>query len=71
MKKIINTIENDKRTSTQNLMQDIWNAIDEGITDFEISACGQHNIGGSVWSKNGENLKKLNDVFFAQDDTWV
>ncbi|MBO5446802.1 FAD-dependent oxidoreductase [bacterium] len=55
-KKIINTVENDKRTSTQNLMQDIWNAIDEGITDFEISACGQHNIGGSVWSKNSENL---------------
>ena len=55
-KKIINTIENDKRTSTQNLMQEIWCAIDEGITDFEINACGQHNIGGSVWSKNGEDL---------------
>jgi glutamate synthase domain-containing protein 3 len=56
MKKIINTIENDKRTSTQNLMQEIWNAIEEGATDFEINACGQHNIGGSVWSKNGEDL---------------
>ena len=55
-KKIINTVENDKRTSTQNLMQEIWCAIDEGITDFEINACGQHNIGGSVWSKNGEDL---------------
>ena len=55
-KKVINTIENDKRTSTQNLMQEIWNAIDEGITYFEIDACGQHNIGGSVWSKNGEDL---------------
>ena len=36
MKKIINTIENDKRTSTQNLMQEIWSAIEEGATDFEI-----------------------------------
>lgn len=56
MKKYINTIENDKRVSTQNLMQDIWNAVDEGYTDFEITACGQHNIGGSVWSKDGKDL---------------
>ena len=56
MKKIINTIENDERLSTQNLMQEIWTAIDEGCNDFEIDACGQHNIGGSVWSKNGEDL---------------
>ncbi len=56
MKKLINTIENDKRISTQNLMQEIWSAIDDGVTDFEINACGQHNIGGSVWSKNGDDL---------------
>jgi len=55
-KKIINTIENDKRTSTQNLMQEIWNAINNGCTDFEINACGQHNIGGSVWSRDGSDL---------------
>ncbi len=55
-KKTINTIENDKRTSTQNLMQEIWSAIENGVTDFEINACGQHNIGGSVWSKTGEDL---------------
>ena len=53
---LINTIENDKRTSTQNLMQEIWNAIADGYTDFEIDACGQHNIGGSVWSKTGDEL---------------
>lgn len=52
----INTIENDKRISTQDLMQQIWDAITEGYTDFEINACGQHNIGGSVWSKNGSEL---------------
>ncbi len=56
MKKYINTIENDKRTSTQNLMQEIWDAIDNGCTEFEINACGQHNIGGSVWSKDGSPL---------------
>ena len=55
-KKIINTIENEKRTSTQSLMQQIWSAIDEGYNDFEINACGQHNIGGSVWSKDGSEL---------------
>lgn len=55
-KKIINTIENDKRTSTQELMQNIWSAIEDGCTDFEINACGQHNIGGSVWSKDGSDL---------------
>lgn len=52
----INTIESDKRISTQNLMQEIWTAIDEGYTDFEINACGQHNIGGSTWSKDGSEL---------------
>ena len=55
-KYVINTIENDKRTSTQNLMQKIWSAVDDGFTDFEIDACGQHNIGGSLWSKNGDEL---------------
>lgn len=56
MKKVIDTIENNKRTSTQNLMQEIWSALEEGYNDFEINACGQHNIGGSVVSKNGEDL---------------
>lgn len=56
MKKVINTVNNNERESTQNLMQEIWNSIDEGYTDFEINACGQHNIGGSVWSKDGSDL---------------
>ena len=55
-KMAIKTIKNNKRTSTQNLMQEIWSAIDDGYTDFEIEASGQHNIGGSVWSKNGSEL---------------
>ena len=56
MKKVINTIENNKRISTQNLMQEIWAGVEKGYTDFEINACGQHNIGGSLWSKTGEEL---------------
>ena len=54
MKKIIETVkEEDNRISTQALMQEIWEGIEEGCNDFEIKACGQHDIGGSVWSKNG------------------
>lgn len=56
MEKIINTIENNKRTSTQNLMQEIWQEVENGCTDFKINACGQHNIGGSVWNKDGKEL---------------
>ena len=56
MKKIINTIENNKRISTQSLMQEIWESIYDGYNDFEINACGQHNIGGSLWSKNDKEL---------------
>ena len=55
-KLVINTIENENRVSTQNLMQQIWNAIEEGCTEFDINACGQHNIGGSVWSRDGSDL---------------
>ena len=54
--KKIETIINNERKSTQTLMKEIWQAVDEGCTEFEINACGQHNIGGSVWSKNGEEL---------------
>lgn len=57
MKKYIETVKNeDDRMSTQALMQEIWDGIEQGCNDFEIKACGQHDIGGSVWSKNGEDL---------------
>jgi len=48
----IKTLENNERMSTQQLLQAIYQKIDEGYTDFEIDACGQHNIGGSLWAKN-------------------
>ena len=56
MKKFIDTLKNNERMSTQDLMQEIWDGINSGVNDFEINACGQHNIGGSVWSKNQEPL---------------
>lgn len=52
----IQTLENNNRLSTQELLQIIYEKIEEGYTEFEIDACGQHNIGGSVWSKNFEKL---------------
>ena len=42
--------------STQELLQTINQKIEEGITEFDIEACGQHDIGGSSWSKEGKNL---------------
>ena len=58
MKKVkINALENNIRMSTQSLLQLIEEKIEEGYTDFEINACGQHDIGGSAWSrKDGKEL---------------
>ncbi len=47
----INTLENNERMSTQNLLQLIEQKIEEGYTCFDIKACGQHDIGGSAWAK--------------------
>lgn len=48
----IETLKDNKRMSTQDLLQLITAKIDEGYTNFEIDACGQYNIGGSSWAKN-------------------
>lgn len=52
----INTCENNNRMSTQELLQTICRDVEAGCTNFEINACGQHDIGGSVWSKDGKQL---------------
>lgn len=41
----IQTLINDVRMSTQELLQLINTKIEEGVNEFEIDACGQHNIG--------------------------
>ena len=48
----IETLVNENRMSTQELLQLIQAKIDEGYTDFEINGCGQHNIGGSSWARD-------------------
>jgi len=48
----IKTLNDNNRMSTQELLQLITAKIEEGYTDFEIEACGQHNIGGSSWAKD-------------------
>ncbi|MBR1373730.1 4Fe-4S binding protein [bacterium] len=48
----IETLIENNRMSTQELLQLITSKLEEGCTDFEITACGQHNIGGSSWAKD-------------------
>ena len=56
----IETLNNGNRMSTQELLQLIQSKIDAGCTEFEINACGQHNIGGSSWAKDrNKDLKFL------------
>lgn len=52
----IETIIDEKRISTQELLQIIYDKMDEGVTEFEINASGQHDIGGPLWSESGEIL---------------
>ncbi len=52
----IKTLKNNIRMSTQELLQTIEKKIENGHTEFEIEACGQHDIGGSSWSKSGKKL---------------
>jgi len=53
----IEGIVNGKRISTQKLLQEIYKKLDEGYTEFEVIGCGQHDIGGPLWDKEGRPLK--------------
>jgi NADPH-dependent glutamate synthase beta subunit-like oxidoreductase/glutamate synthase domain-containing protein 3/Pyruvate/2-oxoacid:ferredoxin oxidoreductase delta subunit len=52
----IKTLNGSKRLSTQELLQEIYAAMNEGHTEFEIDACGQHDIGGPLWTADGKPL---------------
>lgn len=52
----IKAMDDNYRMSTQELLQLIYKKVDEGYVNFEIDACGQHDIGGSLWSKSKEQL---------------
>ena len=53
----IDTIKNNERMSTQDLLLAIEEAVKDGETDFEIFASGQHDIGGPLWHPEGKTLK--------------
>lgn len=54
---ILESIINNERISTQELLQQIYEKMDEGFNEFEIKASGQHNIGGPLWTKDNSSLK--------------
>jgi len=49
--------EQNKRISTQQLLQKIYAALDQGETEFEVLASGHHDIGGPLWTSDGRPLK--------------
>jgi len=53
----IEGIVDGQRRSTQQLLQDVYKYLNEGYTEFDINASGQHDIGGPLWSENGDTLK--------------
>lgn len=54
---VIKGIDKEKRKSTRELLQDIYSALDNNATNICVEGCGQHDIGGPLWSKDGKKLK--------------
>ena len=52
----IDTMNGHERMSTQDLLLQIEAAVQNGETDFEIVASGQHDIGGPLWHPEGKTL---------------
>ncbi len=52
----LTTFTENKRASTQELLQWIYSAMAKGETDFVIDAAGQHDIGGPLWDTLGRQL---------------
>jgi len=55
--KIIGFNEKNQRISTQQLLQKIYTALESGETEFEILSSGHHDIGGPLWTEDGQPLK--------------
>lgn len=53
----IEGIVDGQRKSTQQLLQEVYKHLNEGYTEFDINASGQHDIGGPLWGESGEKLK--------------
>jgi NADPH-dependent glutamate synthase beta subunit-like oxidoreductase/glutamate synthase domain-containing protein 3/Pyruvate/2-oxoacid:ferredoxin oxidoreductase delta subunit len=46
-----------RRISTQLLLQQIYRALEQGETEFEVTSSGHHDIGGPLWTEDGSPLK--------------
>ncbi|GBR76357.1 glutamate synthase [NADPH] small chain [Candidatus Termititenax persephonae] len=55
----IQSLVDNKRLSTQELLQAVYQGLEQGETEFEIAACGQHDIGGPLWSPKGRLVFKV------------
>lgn len=51
------SVKGNERLSSQELLQQIYVAMQNGETEFDIEACGQHDIGGPLWNEGGHPLK--------------
>ncbi len=54
---IIGFDDNKRRISTQQLLQKIYAALEEGETEFEVLSSGHHDVGGPLWTEDGSPLK--------------
>jgi len=45
------------RISTQEVLQQIYAALNQGETEFELLSSGHHDIGGPLWTSDGKPLK--------------
>lgn len=52
----ISTIHGHERMSTRDLLVEIASAVERGETEIQIFASGQHDIGGPLWNRNGEEI---------------
>ena len=53
---IIDSLQDNKRLSTKELLDLIYAKIEMGFNEFKILASGQHDIGGPLWAKDGRPL---------------
>ena len=53
----IETLNNNERMSTQELLQLINEKVSKGYDNFIINACGQHDIGCALFNNKKINLK--------------
>ena len=55
--KHLTTFADNKRVSTQELLQQIYAAMEQGETEFVVDASGQHDIGGPLWTPGRPTIK--------------